>query len=451
MTRWLVAVVVALAVLVGAGWIAFLNPGAVVVRLAPSRHVEAPLAGVLVAAFGTGALLVGIGSGIGATARRWRAWRERRRARREARRAAATSRAEHLLRHGSYARAREEILRIDGAPPTDVARLVVLAESHLHEGDPATARRLVEDGLRRVADPRLFELLADAAEATDDLHAAADALERARQALPDSPRLARRLRDVYMHAGRWPEALAVQGQIMLGLTVPSALAVEEQVLRGLRYQNALAEPEPRRASRALAALAREDRAFVPAWVSLGDVLHAAGRNLKARRAWERGAAWTLAPVLLDRLDQLNRGEGKPARTTKLYERLRRRHPDSPRLALFYARHLLSTSDYDRAAELLSGLPSEIRTLPLAHLLWGELNRRRGNVEVAANSFAHAMRAELGLAAFACAGCGRRVDGWQAYCGGCRRWGTFRGVAEDAPAATPAAAAPEPGTSRSSVA
>src|SRR5581483_11856038 len=344
MTRWLVAAVVALAVLVGAGWMAFLNPGHVTVRLAPARSVEAPLAGALLAAFGTGALLVGLVSGIGAGTRRWRAWGERRRARREAKRAAATARAEQLLWRGDYARARAEILRLDGAAPTDVGRLVVLVESHLHEGDPTTARRVVEDGLGRTGpEPRLLDLLAEAAERQGDLAAAADALERARQVLPQSPRLARRLRDLYVRAGRWPEALALQGQIMLGLSAPEALA-------------------------------REDRTFVPAWVSLGDVLAAAERRLKARRAWERGAAFTLAPVLLERLEQLNRAEKKPARTTKLYERLRRRHPDSVPLALLFARHLIASGELDRAAEILGDLAAPARELPLAHLLWGELNR-----------------------------------------------------------------------------
>lgn len=427
---------------------AFLNPGHVTVRLAPARSVEAPLAGALLAAFGTGALLVGLVSGIGAGTRRWRAWGERRRARREAKRAAATARAEQLLWRGDYARARAEILRLDGAAPTDVGRLVVLVESHLHEGDPTTARRVVEDGLGRTGpEPRLLDLLAEAAERQGDLAAAADALERARQVLPQSPRLARRLRDLYVRAGRWPEALALQGQIMLGLSAPEALAAEERVLRGLRYQNALAEPDRRRAARTLAALAREDRTFVPAWVSLGDVLAAAERRLKARRAWERGAAFTLAPVLLERLEQLNRAEKKPARTTKLYERLRRRHPDSVPLALLFARHLIASGELDRAAEILGDLAAPARELPLAHLLWGELNRRRGNLDVAANSFAHAVRTELGLAsAFTCAGCGRRADGWQGYCDVCRRWGTFRAAAEEA------ADAPAPEVaSRSSVA
>src|SRR5207244_3403467 len=84
-------------------------------------------------------------------------------------------------------------------------------------------------------------------ERTGDLRAAADALERARAVHPESPRLARRLRDVHATAGRWSEALVVQGEILLRVHDATTLVREEQVLRGLRYQAALAEPEPRRA------------------------------------------------------------------------------------------------------------------------------------------------------------------------------------------------------------
>ena len=76
-----------------------------------------------------------------------------------------------------------------------MASLTLLAESYLHEGDAATARKVIEEGLVRVGlEPRLLDLLAEACERTGDLRAAADALERARVVQPESLRLGRRLR-----------------------------------------------------------------------------------------------------------------------------------------------------------------------------------------------------------------------------------------------------------------
>src|SRR5262249_61989124 len=123
-------------------------------------------------------------------------------ARRESRRAATVARAQQLVWAGDYRQARSELLRGESGIPEDTERLVLLAETHLNEGDPAGARKVLEEGLHRVGlDARLLDLPAEAAERAGDLRAAADALERARRARPESPRLARRLRDVYGSTG----------------------------------------------------------------------------------------------------------------------------------------------------------------------------------------------------------------------------------------------------------
>jgi uncharacterized protein HemY len=286
MARWLLAVL-ALALAIAAGYLAFLNQdqAPVTVRLAPGRSVTTPLATALLAAFAGGGLLVGLVAGVRAGARGWRRWRSARRARREAARAAVTAHAQELVWAGDYAQARHELLRAERGAPPDPTRLLLLAETHLQEGDPAGARKVLEEGLAQVApEPRLLDLLAEACERTGDLGAAGAALERARQALPASPRLARRLRDLYAAAGRWPEALVLQGEMMLALHDPAALAAEQAVLHGLRYEAALAEAAARRAARLLVAIAHEDPGFVPAWVTAGDRF-VVPRAFSARRAW----------------------------------------------------------------------------------------------------------------------------------------------------------------------
>ena len=425
--------VIAAVLLIGAGYVVFLNPEPVAIQVAPGRNVSPPLAGALLTAFGAGALLVGLAAGARAGARGWRRWHAGRVARREAEQAARTARAQHLVWAGDYSQARAELLRGERGLPADATRLVLLAETHLHDGDPAAARKILEDGLVRVGhDPRLLDLAAEAAERAGDLRGAADALERARLALPESPRLARRLRDVYAAAGRWAEAVALQGEILLRIHHPAALASEEQVFRGLRYEAALAEPDPRRAARLLVALAREDPRFVPAWVSAGDRFAAAGRRLAARRTWERGARGQPAAVLLERIEHLNAGEGKPERTTRLYRRLIRRHGDAPAARLLFARHLMARGDLKQADEVLASLSPPVAGDPLAHALWGELHRRRGNHSVAADTYARAFDPELALVApFRCAVCRRPAEAWTGYCTECRRWGTYRARVERA--------------------
>jgi tetratricopeptide (TPR) repeat protein len=435
MTRWLVAFSLAALLTVAAGYLILLNSQPVTVQHLPGHSITAPLATVLLAAFAAGAILVALIASLRAIVRGWRAWQRRRHGRREARHAAATARAQDLVWKGDYAQARAEILRAEGDVPGEMPRLVLLAETHLHEGDPAAARRILEHGIVHIGpDPRLLDLLAEAAERTGDLRAAASALERARQLLPDSPRLARHLRDVYVAAGRWTEALEVQSHFLLGIRSAEALAVERATLRGLRYQGALAEAEPRRAVRLLAALAREYPDFLPAWVSAGDMLATSGRRTAARRLWERGARHRASTVLLERVAQLNQGDGKPERTLRLCGRLARRHPESIGLALFTARLHVQQGALDEAAAVLDGLPAAVKDQPLVEALWGEIHRRRGNHDLAVESLASACRADRVTAPFRCGDCRRPAALWKARCDGCGRWGT---LASEADTVTPA--------------
>jgi tetratricopeptide (TPR) repeat protein len=430
LTRWLVAVLAAL-LLIGAGYVMFLNPDRVLIRLTPSRAMNPPLAGALLTAFAAGAAVVALAAGVRAGTRGVRSWRADRRRRREDRRVQATTRAQELLWAGDYAQARAELLRAERGAPADAQRLVLLAETHLREGDAAGARKLLDEGLHKVGlEPHLLDLLADAAERSGDPRGAADALERARKAHPVSPRLARRLRDVYAASERWSEALSLQGEILLSIHEPDALAAEERVLRGLRYQAALAEGDARRAARLFLGLAREDPTFLPAWVSAGDALAAGGRRLAARRVWERGARRHAAAVLLERIEQLNAAEAKPERTGRVYRRLLRRHANSPVVPLLFARHLIAKGDLAEAEAVLSAIPAPHSGNGVVHALWGDLHRRRGNHSLAADSYARAMGGEAGLVTpLRCAVCGRVADAWTGYCPGCRQWGTYRARAD----------------------
>jgi thioredoxin-like negative regulator of GroEL len=428
MTRWLLALVAAL-LLIGAGYLAFLNPEPVVVHLTPARRVTPSLAVALLVAFMAGAVLVGLGAAMRASARSWRSWRAARRSRRAIRHAASTARARDLVWAGDYAQARAELLQGERKAPADTARIALLAETYLHGDDPHAARTLLEQGLTQVGlEPRLLDLLGEAAERTGDVRGATEALERARLAQPDNLRLARRLRDVYAKADRWAEAATLQAEMLLRIHEPRRLVAEEQLLRGLRYQAALAGSDVRHQARVLVGLAREDPGFVPAWVSAGDLLVRAGRPVAARRVWERGARRRPVTVLLERIAQLN--ENRPERTTRLYRRLRRRHPEAHALPLLLARHLIAHGTLDEAEHELSALPAALAGHPLTHALWGELHRRRGNLTLATESFQRALAPDGGLLTpFRCANCRSAAPAWQAYCATCRRWGTFRSPVE----------------------
>jgi len=264
----------------------------------------------------------------------------------------------------------------------------------------------------------------DPAEA-GDVAAAIDAAERALRKRGESPWLLRRLRDLYARAERWSEALDATERLVVRLRTPALLEEELGALRALRHQVALGEPDARAAARSLLALAREDPGFVAASVSAGDRLLEAGRPMRARRAWVRGTKHRPAPILLARLEAHDAGEGRPGRTTRLYRRLRRRHPDDPTLGLLFARHLLRMHALDEARALLETPVAS----PVAEVLRGELARQRGSFEEAAVALVHALGPDLGLtASWRCAACDAEAPSWSVRCGRCQRWNALAAAA-----------------------
>jgi len=419
--RWLIGIAAALVTLAG-GYLVFLNPDPVTIHLAADRTVTAPLAKALLIAFGAGALVVGLLAAARGITSAWRTRSARRAERRAVENAAATTRARELVWTGHFAEARATLLARGAEPPTDTAHLALLAETYLEEADPAAARRLLERGItENGADVRLLDLLASAAEAMDDPRGAIDALERARLLQPESPRLARRLRDLHAAAGRWHDALALEQQLLLHVRSPAALANEQRMLRGLRYQTALGEPDARLSARALRVLAREDPDFLPAWVGAGDQLLRVGRRFAARRIWERAARRRPSTVLLERLAALHTDAGNPARATRFLRRLQRRHPTAPAVPLALARHLVSQGDVTEAAAVLDALPEPLANEPSLVRLRAELYRRAGDQERAVAAFGRVANDD---GAFECTVCRRRSAAWQGQCAECRRWNTL---------------------------
>ncbi len=424
MKYWLTALAAAVITIAG-GWFVLLNPGEVFVRVSPTRTAAVSLGLALMAAFGVGAsvvALLALGGAIGRTAR---ARRARRQARAERRRRDSLARAGELVWAGETAAARAALLAAPERAVPDVARLALLAETYLQDGDPATARAMLEGA---PSAPRLLELLARACEELGDPPAAIDALERARRAAPTSPRLTARLRDLYAAHGRWRDAAALQAETLFSPQVPRRLAGRRDALLGFRYEAAMALPDDDRAAAELRALAREAPDFLPAWVSAGDRAVRAGRAPAGRRVWLRGLRHRPAAVLLGRIEELDAARGESARTGHLLRRLVDRHPTAPVLQLHLARWLTTHGEAERPEAVVAGLPES--AAPLQRAVQGANALARGDAVAAAEAFAAAIGPELALAGpWACEACGADTPDWAGRCPACGRWDTLRAGAE----------------------
>jgi lipopolysaccharide biosynthesis regulator YciM len=413
--------VVLASLLLGVGFLFHLNPAVVEFHITPSRGYALPLPLLLLASFLAGAAGVFVLALVRETQwtlaeRRWR--RSEARAQRIR---ALIAAARELLWHGRAERAKR-ILRRAPAEQRGVDSTLMLAETALAADRAEEAKLVLEEGLAaHPEDPRTLASLADVHARDGDWRNATTLLERAVAREPDSPRLIALLRDGYIHERRWEQALRAEERYLAMAQRPQRQAEERRRLLGLRYELAVACEAPEESIRELYAILRGTPGYLPAAVSLGDLLSRLGRQTEAARVWLRVAQTRPVPALLSRLESVYRELGRPAKVVALYRRLRSR-ADSPALTRRLARFLLDEGSLDEAAGELASVTTNGIALAL---LRGEIEKRRGHSELALRAL---QAATDGIAEDSdpstCEECGRSFPRWEARCPRCGNWDTL---------------------------
>ena len=413
------------ALLLALGGFFYLNPAVVELHVTPTRSVSLPLPLLLLASF-----LAGAGAIFVLALTREVQWTLADRRRRSSEAAAAKARAlvatgRDLLWHGRSELAKRVLRRASGRPE-DAESLAVLAETALAADRSDEARPIVEHALAVHPDhPRLLALLATVYARENEWRTATNLLERAAGIEPESPRLAAALRDAYVRERRWAEAVRAEDRYFALLRSPDQVAAERARMLGLRYELALDHESADDRIHDLYGLFRSDPAFLPAAVSLGDALHPLGRLREAGRVWLRTARLRPVPVLLARLESLYREVGRPKKIVALYRRLRRRS-DSPLLLCRLVRFLLAEGATEEAVAELAAASPGIAEKPEAQLLRGEIERVRGNADLALEAFRAAYdSAGMARVPYLCSACGRSLSDWEARCVGCGEWDSLQ--------------------------
>jgi uncharacterized protein HemY len=414
------------ALLIGFGSLFYQNPGAVEFRITPSRAYSLPLPLLLLIAFFLGAVAIFVLALVRET--QW-TLADRRRRRRERkldglRTAIAASR--DLAWYGQHDQARSLLRRKTGRAE-EVESAVILAESSLASGRLDEAKAILEQSLERHPDhPRLLALKSSVLERQNESQAATAALEQAVAREPDSPRLVEALRDSYVRERRWEDAVRAQTRVLGLLRSAAEIASEQRRLRGLRYEAALALENSEEVLRELRAQWKQDPSFLPAAVSLADILEQIGQQREAGRVCLRTVRMRPAPVLLARIETLYRATKRPKKVIALYHRLRKRH-DSPLLLHRLVRFLLAEGAVDEAAAELDAAGQWSDDLEY-QLLLAEVQRLRGNSELALQAYRTALDpTPTDRPQHVCSACLRSFPDWASRCPACGEWDTFEAV------------------------
>ena len=426
--RTLVGVALLLLFLVSLGYLDWLNPGTIQVRLSSSRTFELSLIQFGLASFVLGGLVVlGMG-GIREFRRLIRSWREARRQRAEQRVREWLTLAINAEASGKRKEAIgwfEKILSID---PNHRIALIRLGALQRAQGAFQEALRLHRKA-KSLGDRDMEAVLA----LVDDLEAvrrhdeAAIVLREALSHDKENRAAVIRLRDLYVGLHQWEEAHALQERYlkeMAGDQDPQ----ERARLLGIKYeagQQAMLQDSPDVARRYFRSAIKLDRNFVPAYVGLGRLQITEGKPDQAVELW-RKAYWTTSSlILLHRLEDLLLDMGDPAGIIDLYRQAMARDPGNPVLQFYLGKLYYRLEMIDEALELLSTIDTSNVRFPDLHKVLGNLYLRRGDRAAAVEEFKRALDLKKRvLVPYFCPHCDYHTNEWSGRCPRCEQWNSF---------------------------
>ncbi len=420
-----IAILVGVALVCLVTYVSLLNPAPADFHLTDARSVQWPLGTLLAAAFILGGVLVMAVVTVEASRRAIVSWRAERRRRRNRRIDEWEERGEELIWHGDPQRGRALLQKAYQRRPDDARTVLALAASYRDTGELHRARGVLFDAAaQQHTNPELLFALAQTHRAAGERGPYLEVLERLRALHPRAPRVLRALRDAYIDGHRWEEAATLQEALIAELRDPQTATREREQLLHLRYQTALAASPPAAQVTALESLA--DRRAVPMLVSLGDALAACGRHDEASAVWERGLRQTPRTVFVERLVGLATEDRHRDRIRALLRKLRPGDVDGDNLRLLLADLYCADGHLDAAAHELEQLGARPELPALAHRLWGDIYRRRNEIDKAVAAFA----AVTGpVRAYTCLGCRWSSAQWVGRCPHCGAWDASRSAVE----------------------
>lgn len=390
------ALLLALAFGAFVAYLAAVNPTSVRVTLGPNLVYELPLMALVVGAFLAGAclsLLFVLVRDLGRSVREYRLARR------------AVTRAE-IHREGSEA---------------------PLAQA---SGDREVPGPYQPEPLRSEEHAATLMALAEDYERTGRVDDALATYQRILEPDRDSLTALRAIRGLAASAGRWAEALEVQ-QRLVALAGAGKRSAELGWLAGVHYEigkTCLAKANFAEARRHFTEALKADRAFLPASLALGDAWEQAGDRREALRTWKRAAEEIApGPVLLRRMEQVYRAEGRPTQMIALYQEALTRAPQDLALAFSLGRVYFELEMLDEAADQFQKVEVRAPDLASLHAFLGAIYERRGQVAEAFEEYRRARRLSSSFEwPHRCSVCGADHTGWQDRCPHCGRWNTSRG-------------------------
>ena len=341
------------------GYVRELNPGTVTLRLSPTEAFDLNPVSLILLSMALGALIVILTVGVRETRHLILTWRTSRLTRRK-------EKVDALHREGAHAvvskRTTEAIGLFQRAltlDPNHVDSLLWLGNLYRAEQNLSEAIRLHRKA--RSIDEHNIDVLFALAR---DLEAA-KRFEEALQALQEILRFDAanltaliRKRELYIRLEQWLEAMEIQHRILKSRLPEQDQVMEAGVLVGLTYEvgrQLLERGHPEKARRYFRSAMKRDKAFLPAYIGLSEILIHEGKTKNAAEILEKVYGRTGNIILLHRLEELYLEMGEPSEIIRVYQEAAQRHPQDPALKFYLGKLYYRLEMVDEAFDVLSTL------------------------------------------------------------------------------------------------
>ncbi len=428
--RTFLGVLLAVVAVVAVSYISNLNTDLLATRFVVTPKVSVSLAWALIVAFLLG-FLPTVAVLLTQTLKKDLASRRARRREREAKSLDHSfRRAVDYQSDGLWGKASSELEGLLAERPEDFSTLVRYGEVLRSQGRAEEALEIHRRA--SVLYPRSVAVLYQLAEdysARGEYEVAEQVLDRIlRDFSGQGLRGLRRKRNKLLSHLDWREAMRAQEKIEALIAEAgdvSELEKEAAVRTGLTYQRTvtlLNEDRLEEADELLDGILEQESRFVPALILKGEVELVRDEPDAAVAAWRRGFEVIGSPVFLLRIEDHFIEREQPLEAISTLHALRDVGENDLLPRFFLGRLYYRLEMHDEACKVLESLSEDLEESPSFHFLMGKVRQRRGEIELAMQSYlACAQRSGASAGGFVCRACGAHTPDWHDRCEECGSW------------------------------
>lgn len=411
-------------------YLGHLNPGKVTIALTQDALFEPPITSLILFSAVFGATLVIIGSGIRETKNLFLTWKSNRRQKKAAKMEEYYAEAVNAYLAKRFRDAVGLFQKVLALNPNHVNALLSLGKIYRREQNYTEAVRLHRKA--RGLDEQNVEVLLSLARDLEEAQRFEEAAQYLREVLRvDESNLTAltRLRNLHVNTSSWEEAHQSQERLLKLATTDEERLQETKHLLGMKYELGLSNMKHGNkevARRYFKGAIKLSKAFLPAYIGLGETHLREGKGEHAANLWEKAYNITRNVILLHKLEDLYLELGNPEKIIQVYQRALEEDPQNLILRFYLGKLYYRLEMVDHAFETLVEIDSHVDYFPDLHKILGNLYQRQGDLERAVESFKKGLRFKKRvLVPYYCPRCDNHTMEWSGRCSRCGRWNSYK--------------------------